>query len=110
MHPIIQVSIAYRKDMYGNTALHYAKPYPNQSIAKTLLSYGAKLDVNPQEMINLNEKTLEEWFFDKCVHTEGDDVDDEVKSIEIYDQNALVDNIHQKGDSQAYMLPVSCPT
>jgi ankyrin repeat protein len=68
--------------MYGNTALHYAKSYPDQSIVKYLLSHGAKLDVNPQNEVNLNDRTLEEYFFEKCVIAEGDDVDDEVCSTD----------------------------
>ncbi len=28
----------FRKDSYGNTALHYAKSYPDQSIVKFLLT------------------------------------------------------------------------
>ena len=67
-----------RKDTYGNTALHYAKSYPDQSIVKFLLSHGAKIDVNPQKMVNVHHRTLEEYFYEKCILVEGDDIDDEV--------------------------------
>ena len=42
------IGILNRRDNYGNTPLHYAKPYPNQNIVKLLLSFGAKLDLNQQ--------------------------------------------------------------
>ena len=42
------IGILNRPDTYGNTPLHYAKPYPDQSIVKLLLSCGAKIDVNQQ--------------------------------------------------------------
>ena len=42
------IGIINRPDTYGNTPLHYAKSYPDQSIVKLLLSCGAKIDVNPQ--------------------------------------------------------------
>ena len=45
------VGILNRRDTYGNTPLHYAKPYPDQNIVKLLLSLGAKLDVNTQGTI-----------------------------------------------------------
>ena len=47
------VGILNRRDTYGNTPLHYAKPYPDQNIVKLLLSLGAKLDVNTQGTIKL---------------------------------------------------------
>ena len=47
------VGILNRRDTYGNTPLHYAKPYPDQNIVKLLLSLGAKLDVNTQGTIQL---------------------------------------------------------
>ena len=56
--------ISHSKDMYGNTPLHYAKPYPDQSIVLYLLSHGAKLDVNNRKVVNLNENTLEKYFFE----------------------------------------------
>ena len=83
--------------MYGNTPLHYAKPYPDQSIVLYLLSHGAKLDVNNRKVVNLNENTLEKYFFESCVKVEGDyvdtaekklrtpDADDEVKTIDVRD-------------------------
>ena len=46
------IGILNRRDTYGNTPLHYAKPYPDQSIVKLLLSLGAKLDVNQQGTVN----------------------------------------------------------
>ena len=45
------IGILNRRDTYGNTPLHYAKPYPDQNIVKLLLSLGAKLDVNQQGML-----------------------------------------------------------
>ena len=50
---------------------------------KYLLSHGAKLDVNPQKVVNLHHSTLEEYLFEKCIHAEGDDVDDEVGTTDI---------------------------
>ena len=58
-NPIIQQqmrSIINRKDSYGNTAMHYAKQYPDQSIVKFLLKNGAKIDVNQQKLININTR------------------------------------------------------
>jgi len=66
-----------RKDNYGNTALHYAKAYGDQSIVKFLLFNGAKIDINPQKVVNVHHKTLEEYFYEKCIIVEGDDIDDE---------------------------------
>ena len=76
-------SIVNRLDSYGNSALHYAKPYPDQEIAKLLLKHGAKLHGNPQNAINLHAKTLEDHLYDYCMVTEGDDVDDEDFRIRI---------------------------
>ena len=85
-NPIIQQqmrSIINRKDSYGNTALHYAKQYPDQSIVKFLLRNGAKIDVNQQKLINVNTRTLEEYFYENCIRPEGDDIDDEEFKIKI---------------------------
>ena len=51
-------SIINRRDSHGNTALHYARTYPDQSVVKFLLSHGAKIDVNHQKMVNINPRTL----------------------------------------------------
>ncbi len=40
--------IVNRLDTYGNSAAHYAKPYPDQSVAKLLLKHGAKIEINDQ--------------------------------------------------------------
>lgn len=76
-------SIINRQDSYGNTALHYAKQYPDQSIVKFLLGHGAKIDVNPQKVVNINSRTLEEYFYETCIIPEGDDIDDEDFRIKI---------------------------
>lgn len=76
-------SIINRQDSYGNTALHYAKQYPDQSMAKFLLRNGAKIDVNPQKVVNVNPRTLEEYFYESCFTTEGDDLDEEEFCIKI---------------------------
>ncbi len=76
-------SIINRQDNQGNTALHYAKQYPDQEIVKFLLSYGAKIDVNPQKVVNINPRTLDEYFYETCVIPEGDDIDDEDFRIRI---------------------------
>jgi len=76
-------SIVNRLDSYGNSALHYAKPYPNQRIAKLLLLHGAKLEVNDQGLLNLHPRTLEEHLFEHCIKAEGDDIDDEDFKIRI---------------------------
>ena len=67
----------------GNTALHYAKPYPDQSVAQFLLNHGAKIDINHQKNININPRTLEQYFYDYCIIPEGDDIDDEDFKIRI---------------------------
>ena len=67
----------------GNTALHYAKPYPDQSVAQFLLNHGAKIDINHQKNININPRTLEQYFYDYCIIPEGDDIDDEDFKISI---------------------------
>ena len=48
--------IINRQDSYGNTALHYAKQYPDQSVVKFLLRNGAKIDVNQQKLVNINPR------------------------------------------------------
>jgi len=55
-------AIVNRLDSYSNSALHYAKPYPNQSVAKLLLKHGAKLEVNDQGMLNVHPRTLVRIF------------------------------------------------
>ena len=67
----------------GNTALHYAKPYPDQTVAQFLLNHGAKIDINHQKNININPRTLEQYFYDYCIIPEGDDIDDEDFKIRI---------------------------
>ena len=76
-------SIVNRQDDYGNTPLHYAKTYPDQSIVILLLENGAKIDKNPQGTINVNSKTLEQYFFENCITPEGDDIDDEDFRIKV---------------------------
>ena len=39
-----------------NTALHYAKQYPDQSVVKFLLRNGAKIDVNQQKLVNISPR------------------------------------------------------
>ncbi len=39
------------------------------------------MDVNPQKVVNLHHRTLEEYFYEKCIVVEGDDIDDEVSVI-----------------------------
>ncbi len=75
--------IVNRLDHQGNSALHYAKPYPDQSVAKLLLRHGAKLERNEQKAINVLPRTLEEHFYEFCINTEGEDVDDEEFKIRI---------------------------
>ena len=48
--------IINRQDSYGNTALHYAKQYPDQSVVKFLLRNGAKIDVNQQKLVNISPR------------------------------------------------------
>lgn len=75
--------IINRLDSYGNTPIHYARPYPDQTIVKVLLKHGAKLDQNPQGQLNLNPRTLEEYFYEECIIPEGDDIDEEDFRIRI---------------------------
>ncbi|TRY68237.1 hypothetical protein TCAL_06841 [Tigriopus californicus] len=75
--------IINRLDSYGNTPIHYARPYPDQAIVKVLLKNGAKLDQNPQGQLNLNPRTLEEYFYEECIIPEGDDIDEEDFQIRI---------------------------
>ena len=70
-------SIINRTDSNGNTALHYARTYPDQSVVKFLLGHGAKIDINQQQFVNINPRTLEEYFYESCIRTEGEDIDDE---------------------------------
>lgn len=76
--------IVNRLDQYGNSAAHYAKPYPDQSVAKLLLKHGAKIEINEQGAVNLHPRTLEEHLFENCIATEGEDVDDEEFRIRIF--------------------------
>ena len=76
-------SIVNSLDSYGNSSLHYAKSYPNQDIVIFLLQKGAKIDLNPQNVINISPKTLEEYFYDHCITSEGGDIDDEEFSIKV---------------------------
>jgi hypothetical protein len=70
-------SILNRLDEYGNTPLHYARTYPDQALCVLLFSNGAKIDKNPQGVINVNSRTLEKYFNENCITPEGDDIDDE---------------------------------
>jgi hypothetical protein len=45
------------------------------------LFQGAKIDVNPQKVVNVHHRTLEEYFYENCIVVEGDDIDDEVSDI-----------------------------
>ena len=70
-------SIINRVDSNGNTALHYAKHYPNQEVVKLMMRNGAKIHKNSTDVINVHPKTLTEYFFQECMKPSGDDVDDE---------------------------------
>jgi hypothetical protein len=37
--------------------------------------------VNPQKVVNVHHRTLEEYFYENCIVVEGDDIDDEVCDI-----------------------------
>ena len=76
-------SIINRIDTSGNSALHYAKHYPNQEVVKFMLRNGAKIHKNDQEVINVHPKTLEDYLYKECMKASGDDVDDEDFSIKI---------------------------
>lgn len=65
--------------------MHYAKSYGDQSIVKFLLYNGAKIDINPQKVVNVHHKTLEQYFYEKCIIVEGDDIDDEDFKIRLFD-------------------------
>lgn len=70
--------IVNNRDSYGNTALHYARPYPSPEVTLvTLLANGAKLDMNAQGQINMNPKALHRYFLEHCIIPVGDDIDDE---------------------------------
>ncbi|XP_023346076.1 uncharacterized protein LOC111715063 [Eurytemora carolleeae] len=77
------MAIINRADSYGNTPLHYAKQYPTQEITKFLLRNGAKIDRNPQGTMNIHPKVLEEFLFEDCMLSSGDDADDEDFGITI---------------------------
>ena len=70
-------------DANSNTPLHYAKSYSDQNVAKFLLAYDAKFDKNPQDIPNVLPKTLDEYFYEQCVSTVGDEIDDEDFRIKI---------------------------
>ena len=76
-------SIVNRPDSHGNTALHYAKHYPDQSIVVLLLDNEAKLDKNPQGIVNVHPRTIERYFYEECIAPEGEDIDDEEFRIRI---------------------------
>ena len=76
-------SIVNRPDSHGNTALHYAKYYPDQSIVVLLLDNEAKLDKNPQGIVNVHPRTIERYFYEECIAPEGEDIDDEEFKIRI---------------------------
>ena len=60
-------SIINRVDSSGNTALHYAKHYPNQDVVKFLLRNGARIHRNPQGSMNMMPRVLEDHFFEDCM-------------------------------------------
>jgi len=72
-----------RPDSHGNTALHYAKYYPDQAIVVLLLDNEAKLDKNPQGIVNVHPRTIERYFYEECISPEGEDIDDEEFRIRI---------------------------
>ena len=76
-------SIVNRPDSHGNTALHYAKYYPDQAIVVLLLDNEAKLDKNPQGIVNVHPRTIERYFYEECIAPEGEDIDDEEFKIRI---------------------------
>ena len=77
-------SLVNQPDSYGNTPLHYAKPYPSNQVVLFLLGEGAKIDLNQQGALNLVPRTLEEYFYDHCIKTaEGGDIDDEEFTITV---------------------------
>ena len=92
-------SVINRIDSSGNSALHYAKHYPNQvqparkllcvtffysqEVVKLMLRNGAKIHKNEQEVINVHPKTLDDYLFKECMKASGDDVDDEDFFIKI---------------------------
>ena len=76
-------SIVNLTDSYGNTPLHYAKPYPKTEVVIFLLQQGAKIDLNNQGILNLVPRTLEEYFYDHCIKSQGGDIDDEEFTITV---------------------------
>lgn len=48
-----------------------------------MLRNGAKIDINTQKLVNVNPRTLEEYFYESCIRPEGDDIDDEDFRIKI---------------------------
>ena len=76
-------SVINSMDSYGNTPLHYAKHYPDTALVIFLLQQGAKINLNSQGIINVVPKTLEEYFYDHCIKSEGGDIDDEDFSITV---------------------------
>ena len=61
-------------------------------------SHGAKVDVNQQKIVNINPRTLEEYFYESCIIPEGDDIDDEDFRIRInfklFEKPAFTDKEH----------------
>ena len=61
-------------------------------------SHGAKVDVNQQRAVNINPRTLEEYFYESCIIPEGDDIDDEDFRIRInfklFEKPAFTDKEH----------------
>ena len=68
-HPVTKkmIEILNQEDKYGNTALHFAKLYQDQSVARLLLQHGAKLSINKQNVINVKAKTLEAYLTKDCI-------------------------------------------
>ena len=65
---------------------------------KKNFSHGAKVDVNQQKVVNINPRTLEEYFYESCIIPEGDDIDDEDFRIRInfklFEKPAFTDKEH----------------
>ena len=56
-----------KKDKEGNTALHFAALYKDQSVARLLLRNGAKLNKNNDGSLNVRAKTLDEYLRKDCI-------------------------------------------
>ena len=54
-----------------------------QSIVVLLLDNEAKLDKNPQGIVNVHPRTIERYFYEECIEPEGEDIDDEDFKIKI---------------------------